>query len=75
MSDSKIIDSCVPNRQEQLEIWERLPLTDEQRIRVIKAMREANEAKIDSGSIEDQKEEPRGVSHAEAGVERTDVDK
>ena len=71
MSDSKIIDSCVPNRQEQLEIWERLPLTDEQRIRVIKAMRDANEAKFDSGSIEDQKEVPGGETPIVVQVGKT----
>ena len=76
MSDSNVIDSCMPNRQEQLEIWERLPLTDEQRIRVIEAMREeaANAAMSDSDSGEDQKEAPRDEAQAEAEVERTAVE-
>ena len=75
------MDSCIPNRQEQLEIWERLPLTDEQRIRVIEAMREeadssdTSEAKIDSDSAEDRKEEQRDVSQVEVEVEKTAVDK
>ena len=76
MSDpSNVIDSCIPNRLEQLEIWDRLPLTDEQRVRVLQAMRDAsNEATFDSGSDEDQKEELRDVSQAGAEVEKTAVD-
>ena len=81
MSDTNVMDSCIPNRQEQLEIWERLPLTAEQRIRVIEAMREeanssdTSEAKIDSDSTEDRKEEQRDVSQVEVEVEKTAVDK
>jgi len=78
MSDTNVMDSCIPNRQEQLEIWERLPLTAEQRIRVIEAMREeanSSEAKIDSDSAEDRKEEQRDVSQVEVEVEKTAVDK
>ena len=78
MSDNNVIDSCVPNRLEQLEIWDRLPLTDEQRIRVLQAMREeadaSSEATSDSDSAEDRKEEPRDVSQVEAEVEKTAVD-
>ena len=81
MSHTNIMDSCIPNRQEQLEIWERLPLTDEQRIRVIEAMREeadssdTSEATSDSDSAEDRKEEQRDVSQVEVEVEKTAVDK
>ena len=81
MSHTNIMDSCIPNRQEQLEIWERLPLTAEQRIRVIEAMREeanssdTSEAKIDSDSDEGQMEAPRDEAQAEAEVEKTAVDK
>ena len=78
MSDTNVMDSCIPNRQEQLEIWERLPLTAEQRIRVIEAMREeanSSEAKIDSDSAEDRKEEQRDVSQVEVEVEKTAVEK
>ena len=78
MSHTNIMDSCIPNRQEQLEIWERLPLTAEQRIRVIEAMREeanARQAKIDSDSDEGQMEAPRDEAQAEAEVEKTAVDK
>ena len=76
MSDTtNVIDSCIPNRLEQLQIWDRLPLTDEQRVRVLQAMRDAsNEAMSDSGSDEDQKEEQSDVSQAEAGVEKNAVD-
>jgi len=79
MSDpSNVIESYTPNRLEQLQIWDRLPLTDEQRVRVLQAMREeayaSSEATSGSGLDEDQKEELRDVSQAEVEVEKTTFD-
>ena len=73
MSDTtNVIDSYIPNRLEQLEIWDRLPLTAEQRIRVLQAMREdaeaSSEATSGSGSDAGQKEEQSDAeSTAESG--------
>lgn len=56
MSDTQVIDSCKLTRGEQLECWERLPLTKEQRYRVLKAIMEEKEAKDNKESDEEKKD-------------------
>ena len=65
MSKQVVENSCIPDRYDQLEIWNKLPLTDAQRVRVLKAMREeaaATVANSDSDSTVDQKEESNEVN-------------
>ena len=37
------LDSFQPSRMDQLDVWDRLPLTNEQRGRVLAAMRKAKD--------------------------------
>ena len=72
MSRQVIENSWTPDRYDQLQIWDRLPLTPDQRVTVLKAMRAAalSEANSGSDSTGDQKEEPC-VSETEAKTEKT----
>ena len=70
MSRQVIENSSTLNRYDQLEIWDRLPLTPAQRLIVLEAMRAAALVKPSLILIQDQKEEPC-VSQTEAKTEKT----